>query len=488
MRKQNIFWKKVIAMGAFLLGSILLGVLLLYAVFLIPTQRMKGHLQASIPLLVDEFSNSNVIYNYPSTLTGLFTDCIMLENAVYEKESSSPLKSAMEVYRGEKQEEYWTPGEALVAYLNGEELPVEVSYARYWHGYLILLKPLLLFLDVGELRMIGMLLQGLMGLAVFWGFYRRRAMAYGMVFGFTVLWMMPLSMMLSLSLSVCYYLMLIGILAILFFHEKWEKIGYEWLFLVLGVLTAYFDFLTYPLVTLGIPLCVWVLLQTNKTKYTICKLTGNGISWAAGYGIMWAGKWVVGDLFAGSGVIKDALETLTARTGKVEQQSRLGSFVTAIKANLGAVENFGYLLLILAAIAVIAASWYALHQKKRKERISFYKAGTRKILPNDRQVQKDSSKAERIESPEDKENSEGIKSLESKESPEGPQGFRWGTLCYLFLAVLPFGWFLVTANHSTEHWMFTFRITGISVFALLSGAVYWLEHNQVKDTKCEKKF
>lgn len=419
--------KKILYMGISLLLSIFLGTALMIGVFLLPTQRIEGHLQESIPLLVNEFDNSNVIYDYPSTLTGLFTDCIMLENAVYRSEGHSVVQEAMEVYRGEKQEEYWTPGEALLSYLNGEKLPAEVTYGRYWHGYLVLLMPMLSFLSVGELRMLGVLLQGLMCMAVVWGFYRQKKMEGAMVFCFTVLWMMPLSMMLSLSLSVCFYLMTAGVLCILFFGERLNRIGYEWLFLFLGIMTAYFDFLTYPLVTLGIPLCVWVMLQERKEKNTVVKLMGNGLSWGAGYGIMWAGKWVMGDLLAGSGIIKDALSTLTARTGAVEEKSRLDSFLIAVQENLGVVVNPPYLIMALAVLIVICWRLVVRHQKTN---------GGKEIS-----IQHNFSSC------------------------------KWELICYGMLAILPFGWFLVTANHSAEHWMFTFRILGISVFALLSGAV-----------------
>ena len=36
----------------------------------------------------------------------------------------------------------------------------EITYGRYWHGYLVVLKTLLLFFNVSEIRMINLFLQG----------------------------------------------------------------------------------------------------------------------------------------------------------------------------------------------------------------------------------------------------------------------------------------------------------------------------------------
>lgn len=408
--------KAMLSLSGCLLGSIVLGTVLMILVYMLPVERMRGHLQASLPLLQAEFDNSNVIYDYPTTLTGLFTDCIMLESAVYENPEHGLLDSAMQVYRGEKQEEYWTPGESLAEYIENGELPVEVAYGRYWHGYLVLLKPLLCFLDVGEMRLLGTMLLGVLGLAVLWGFYRRNKMEYGMAFGGAMLWMLPLSLSISLSLSVCLYIMLFGVLAVLYGHGN----GNIYLFLFLGIATAYFDLLTYPLVTLGIPLCVWLIVQDmqdklQKTqKQTFWHMLGLAVSWGFGYGGMWAGKWAAGDLLTDSNIIGDALATLTVRTGNVEEASRLESFFAAAGANLGGFRSWAYLLLALVFGGAVLA--YAIG--KRKEAGCF------------------------------KRNS-------------------WLLCCYVFPVLMPIGWILVTANHSAEHWMFTCRIFGITVFGIL---------------------
>ena len=71
---------------------------------------------------------------------------------------------------------------------------------------------------------------------------------------------------------------------------------YPEFFLIVGILTSYFDFLTYPVVTLGIPLCCYFLLESDRLWNNIKRLTGFSVSWAIGYAGMCAAKWVIADL------------------------------------------------------------------------------------------------------------------------------------------------------------------------------------------------
>lgn len=69
----------------------------------------------------------------------------MLEHAVYNDESHSILEQILHMYRGESfynvvARMFGIPGESLKDYLSGGNQPREVEYARYWHGYLILLE------------------------------------------------------------------------------------------------------------------------------------------------------------------------------------------------------------------------------------------------------------------------------------------------------------------------------------------------------------
>jgi len=402
--------KKIILVIGILAGSIILGVVLLMAVYMIPNKRMVGHVRESTELLQQEFADSNIITGYQFTLTGLFTDSIIIQNAIYNEGEHSLLERALNVYRQDVSEESWAPGYSLLSYINGEIL-IEVSYARYWHGYLVLLKPLLYFFDIGELRLLGVLLFGVLCLAIIWGFYQRKKMAQGMALTVTLIWMMPLSMMMSLSLSVCFFIMVFGVLIQLVWHDKLMADRYLYFFLIMGIITAYFDLLTYPLVSLGIPLTVWMTLQKFKSKKCMKAILVNIVSWITGYVGMWAAKWVVSDLLLGTSVIPDALNTVFQRTGNAESQSRLSSFADTLNYNFSVYNNWPYFFMTIIMILVML---YIIWRQYKH------------IVINSIDV-----------------------------------------ICYGMIMLLPFIWFFMATNHSIEHWMFTFRILGVTIFSVL---------------------
>ena len=66
----------------------------------------------------------------------------------------------------------------------------------------------------------------------------------------------------------------------------------------IGIVVSYFDFLTYPLVTLGVPLCLLLILQADKITYLqkIKNIISLSIAWVIGYLGMWAMKWMIGSI------------------------------------------------------------------------------------------------------------------------------------------------------------------------------------------------
>lgn len=153
MRKQivGIVRKHVIM----LLAGTAVGLLLLYLVYCLPVGSMREHVRQSLPMLQREFETENLIQEYPGTFMGAYTDCLMLENAIYQSEEHSMLEQILCMYRAESGTGAgWAPGYSLVDYLEGSPQPVEVTYARYWHGYLVALKPMLLLTSFTTLRLI----------------------------------------------------------------------------------------------------------------------------------------------------------------------------------------------------------------------------------------------------------------------------------------------------------------------------------------------
>ena len=82
-------------------GGGILGTLLLWVIHLLPVDRMRVHVYQSLSMLREEFTDSLVIKGYEATLTGSFTDCLMLENTIYYNDAHSTFEQAMMMYRKE---------------------------------------------------------------------------------------------------------------------------------------------------------------------------------------------------------------------------------------------------------------------------------------------------------------------------------------------------------------------------------------------------
>ncbi len=364
-------------------------------------------------LLTEEGSTSEYLYGYQATYDGLFTDCIMLQEAIYENHCGA-MEAAMAIYRTEINPSLWTPLASLVGYLERSGAP-QVSYARYWHGYLVLLKPLLMIFNYQELKILNLIVIGLLLFGVLTELVelgkKKQAAAFFLMF----LMLIPISMIYSLSQSICGIIML----AASWIVVKWriflqKKSHMIWFFLLLGCLTSFFDFLTYPLITLGIPLVlVMITSDTAKRLYSVCLWS---LSWAVGYVIFWGEKWVIGSIILRRDVLREATETIAYRAGYEEQGNYLTRLMQTVIANIREYQGRTFRILLLGIIIWLGAELVLAAHDHRLT------------------IKREMCKSDAT---------------------------------FLAVAILPFIWFMGTTNHSLEHPYLAFRILSIAQLALM---------------------
>lgn len=417
-----------------LVGGSIIGLLALFIVHLLPTQPMAEHVFWSFDMIEKEFTDEVVIDGYNATLTGNFTDSLMLEYAVYANENHSVLEQVLHMYRAESfydenYEEGWWPGQSLKDYLSGVPQPREVTYGRYWHGYLVVLKPLLWLTSFNTIRLLNAILQLILVGFVTIEMCKKEAYSLAKAFVVSLPFMFFVSTFASLSLSICLYIMLVSVMVQL----RWEmglKSGnrYATFFLVVGLVTSYFDLLTYPLVTLAYPLCIFLYFKESDAIKKLKSMVIYSMEWFIGYGGMWALKWIVSDLLTDSNIIKDALLTVFVRTQSAENSTRFEGFFGVVAQNAQVFLNRGFLLLFLFVTIYFAI----------------------RIL------------------------CKGVKSVVVGVLEE---------CCFFVLACYPFAWYFVMQNHSEEHWQFTCRLLSITIFAGLTGVVRIIGKRKVVQEK-----
>lgn len=185
------------------------------------------------------------------------------------------------------------------------------EYERYWHGYVVALRPLAIFFNLAEIRLINLGVQlFLFGTFAFLIYANAKKIRYVLVAFLIYFILGPNSLGCNMQFSSIYYVAIISGIAALAFRRFWEVNGrYVYLFLLSGILTVYIDFLTYPLLAWSVPATVVISMyslggENTDTKRNaqkrIVKLVLSATFWIAGYLIMWVGKWAIG-MLAGNG-------------------------------------------------------------------------------------------------------------------------------------------------------------------------------------------
>ncbi len=414
---RSSVWRSLGKLLAVLLCGIAVGFLLILAVYALPVEPMVQNVKASVPAFNGEWAQENMneqlLPGYQTTQLDNTTDAAMLLLAVYD--GQEPLvERATECYR------YVSEQTTYQQFLQfGEADPStwkRAPVARYWHGYLVLLKPLLLFMSYIDIRMVLQLAQGAMLAAVLAGLCKRGLWRLVPAFAVSLLVVTPTIAGFSMQFSTVFCTFLSAMLLLLYLPAKCFQ-GEKLLlfFLLLGMSTSFVDYLTYPVAAFGMPFVVCISLFPASSasqewkRFILC-----GICWAVGYFGMWAGKWVIAGLFGNEQWFWANLAAkITERSSDVSGDVVL-SYGDVLRSVLGIFVKRAYLL----AGVVLALGWlaYMVWEKRQK-----------------RQTAKPSIAYQ---------------------------------LVLLLTAVIPFAWYFVTQNHTYNHAFFTSRGLCVTVFAL----------------------
>lgn len=191
------------------------------------------------------------------------TDGYMLLEAIYPGTENPVYYSMMNPYISY---DGINPQEAVLMQSHGTDTAsYESFYPRYWHGYLLFVKPLLMVLDLGDLRVLNMIL--VMGLSFLLLVRTRQRLGRKVALSMFTAWiaLAPVSVVMSFQFSTTFYVMMIASLLVLRYHD-WFAQGtrYPVLFLFIGIITNFIDFLTYPMLGMAVPLVLAILLREQR--------------------------------------------------------------------------------------------------------------------------------------------------------------------------------------------------------------------------------
>lgn len=198
------------------------------------------------------------------------------------------------------------------------------NYSYYWHGYVALLRPLFLFFDLAEVRMLNGICQFLLMFFLAGLIGKKKGIGHVWMFVTAYALLMPMAVSRSFQFSWVFYIGYIGTFVLLSHREYFsEKSRYLYFFLTLGMLTSYFDLLTYPLFTWGIPLVWWIVMEERQEKagFWIRRVISTALGWIAGYALFWVMKWVLAGVVLDRDIFTGALDEVFLRAGTLAEDT-----------------------------------------------------------------------------------------------------------------------------------------------------------------------
>ncbi len=423
--------KRLMGFVGIIAVSCFLGWAMLVLVYMLPTDAVARHMPASAQLIISEgyypawFDDAGairmqsgnakdirtILFNNRITVRDNFTDAFMIVNAAYEG-PETVVERSLNVFSCTLVGAYGPMDVLDEYYLNGKaDNLTSVEYGRYWHGYLILLKPLLSIMDLRGIRIFNFVIIIFLMVFLLCKIIKSLGKRVAIIFGISLLFYMPFTVPLCMQFCTMSYITIAALLVLIYRYEYIQKRNlWGYYFLIVGIVTSYIDFLTYPLISFGLPL-LFLLYMDSNDEIGLLKIIRYGIDWSIGYVGMWGSKWILASVITGNNIISDALDQISHRAAAQTDDGRALNIFQVWSSNLCNYVNIVYgFLIIVVLLLVIKAFWDSRDLLKKTKR------------------------------------------------------FEWK---YIAVAFTPFIWYAAFQNHSYAHGYFTFRALVVTVFAMM---------------------
>lgn len=394
MNVKSLLKKSVLILAC----AVLVYTLIMLAVTLIPNHAVEKNVNLSLQILEDEGSYPKYFFESDAARLDNFTDRLMVSSALTDQ-SKSLTESAMVIH----------------------------SRVQYWQGYLVFLKPLLLFFELHQIRYLIYTLYFLLFSYSIVLISRKSSLSAVIAYTAAMIASNILFTSVSLQFIGVYLIMFVAIIAYLRLENTLlkSKENLFLFFLFIGSFTCFIDFLTVPLITLGIPLCILLtekFRQASAAWRENCLITfGSSTFWGTGYALTFLTKWSVASLLLQRNAFTEALDQLFFRVNGDEEM--VVDRVTVLQTNVMNIlgfDRFSWIEMGFAAALIVIFGVLVFLIKPR---------------------------------------------LYSSDHPSSANHACTNAFIAL-ISLYPYLWYMVFANHSQIHFWFTYRSQMITVFGL----------------------
>lgn len=356
------------------------------AVCLIPNEALEPQYTKSLNQIAKEDTYANFLFNSDASIMDNFMDNLMIRTCHVNENYDNLLEAAFEN--------------------NG--------YPRYWNGYLLTLRPILTFLSYQQIRYFNMLFLLVFFAFCFSGIHHEFGWIHALGFALSMIF----CFLILIGESLQYFSVFMITFAALFFllYIPCMKRREHWipLLLITGMAVNFFDMLTAPLVSFGIPLVIIISRDVKESRdFNSCfsDIIFSTLAWGAGYGLCWVSKWIIGSIVLKRNIFEDAFTTAKFRV----EGSEAYPLDRALMLKLNFETYFfakGRRPFIFTAILTGALAVYTVFSHRK--------------------------------------------------------GCLKAAALFLTAAVSPYVWYMIFANHSQLHYFYTYRIQSITLFAVFA--------------------
>ena len=390
------------------------------AVFALPQSSIQANARASAAILEEEGSWPLSIISLDKSVCDNFSTAVGFNTACHN--SGNALESAMRCARYDSAEL-----DGVKDFSEGFDKEANTGYAWYWHGYLVLLKPLLLFFDIKGIRIFLLVVLSVLFAAACCRIHKLSGIFCSIIFAIAFAYAAVYTVALSPTLFFSFAIALAGVLVVSNPRIDSLHSGMLLSFFCIGASTAFFDFFNTPLVTWALPLITLVMAKQKELEGSGFVKTAKMIlilsfSWLLGYAGLWASKWLIASIVMGENVLQDAIAHVFLWTGantsdNFEISASIDRF-SGLNSNLMLFMPSRVLRLCLAAAFIVGLLALIVIGIKDRANVSI------------------------------------------------------SAIFCMVIALMPLLWFLVVNAHSTLHYWFTFRNLVVTLYGL--GVFWWL--------------
>lgn len=274
----------------------IVGLFLMALAFLLPTDRIKNHVSVSIPILVQETDYFSITRGVGGSQLDNYTDAIYLNEALVGIKDAGLWDCILSGYRFQTNIPDITPVSNLAEIFHEPERAVlSPASCRFFNGYEILIKPLLLITDYAGIRQINLFMTFILYIILCCLMMKRNLKIYILPVTLSMMVINPLSVALCMTFTCFYYCMTIPCIVILAISKGTlqEK---DWLiFGITGACAFYFNMNYFQILSFGMPLVFYFLVihLPKNAKNLVKKIISLFISWFVGYAGMMIFKWLM---------------------------------------------------------------------------------------------------------------------------------------------------------------------------------------------------